>query len=121
MNIGYSPGLQAKYGDENGCRIKVRGLERARLEDVSAWRVQPSEFADIPFDFETTDPNFKFLQIVLAIENKIINFLLPITLLDQGVITNALDLSEISSYINLHGRILKSTPIRICQGQNRHN
>lgn len=68
---------------------------------------------DLPFDFYTADPNFRFLEFVVGVDNKILNLHLPITLLDQAVIEKYLDLDEIGSYINLHGRILKSEPINL--------
>lgn len=73
-----------------------------------SWKADPNDFVDLPFEFYTADPNFRFLEFVVGVDNKILNLHLPITLLDQATIEKYLDLDQIGSYINLYGRILKS-------------
>lgn len=63
------------------------------------WKAHSSDFIDIRFQFRATDPNFKFLQFCLLLNNEILTLHLPITLLDMGVIRKHLDYEEISNFI----------------------
>jgi hypothetical protein len=83
------------------------------VEEVITWKSGKNGFIDIPFDFKTVHPNFKFLVFVLAINTQVHTLTLPITLLDQGKIEPFLHIDEINSYINLYGRIYKSPVVNL--------
>lgn len=94
-------------------------MERKKPEEVLSWKVDPHNFVDIIFDFYTADPNFKFLLFAIAINNEILTMNLPITLLDQGIIDNYIDIEEIAEFIDLYGRILKSPPLNVPTNENQ--
>lgn len=93
--------------------IKVNGYERKKPEEILSWKTYPNDFIDISFTFSTSDPNFKFLQFCLLINNKVSVLQLPVTLLDQGSITKSLQIDHLNDYIELFGKNLKSQPFKL--------
>lgn len=98
--------------------IKVSGAERKKPEEMMTWRALSNDFVDLAFDFETSDPNFKFLQFCLVINKRVITFQLPITLLDQGHLTKSMSLDYLNEFVELYGKNLKSTPFVLCPSPN---
>ena len=82
------------------------------------WKTLPNDFVDISFSFQTNDPNLKFLQFCLVINKKVIVFQLPITLLDQGLLTKSMNIDTLNEFIELYGKNLKSTPFVLCPSPN---
>lgn len=91
VQVSYSQTAQAKYGNSFSHCIKLKSFDKKNSEETIVWKADPNDFVDIPFDFLTNNPNFKFLVFVIAIDNRILSLNLPITLLDQGKVDKYFD------------------------------
>ena len=85
------------------------------------WKARTNDFVDITFEFETNDPNFKFLQFCLVVDKKVVVFQLPITLLDQGQTSKNISIEDLNEYLDLSGKNLKSQPFMLAPSPNSHS
>lgn len=103
--------MQRKCSDEFSRLINFTECEKnvnGEYEKI----LKPSEYADIKVIFSTVNPNFKFLQLCLRVNEKCEVFHLPITLLDQAII-GRVNFDFMSSSAKQNGMVIKSYPISV--------